>query len=213
MKTVVKTVGGQAVGILLYALMVLFTSVLLMTSPYIGIGMYLLTPLAILFFISIYTILIIEDLVEEEAYNLHIEEYTKKVVINVIISYVIGLVVQTILQTKTGILSYDPIEVSVFVMYLAYIIPYSIVGLITYEDTFDKLGLSKDVLKGYIAVLMVLLMSIFIITSFTKVAFILSGVLVGVTFGLTYLVHMLHNKGQKDLTKGDDLEYTGNEKE
>ena len=211
MKTIFKTVGGQAVGILIYALMVLFTSVLMMASPYIGIVMYLLTPLTILFFISIYTIVIIEDLVEEEAYDLYIEEYAKKVIINVIVSYVIGVAVQIILQTKTGILSYDPVDVSVFVMYLAYIIPYSIVGLKTYGDTFVKLGLSKNVLKGYIAVLMVLLMSIFIITSFTKVAFILSGVLVGVTIGLTCLVQMLHNKGQKDLTKVDVLEYTGNE--
>lgn len=211
MKTVFKTLGGQAVGLLMYALIVLFTSVLMLASPYIGIVMYLLTPLTILFFISIYTILIIEDLVEEEAYDLHIEEYAKKVIINVIVSYVIGLAVQIILQTKTGILSYDPVEISVFVMYLAYIIPYSIVGLKTYEDTFDKLGLSKDVLKGYIAVLMVLLMSIFIITSFTKVAFILSGVLAGVTIVLTYLVQRLHSKGKKYLTKGDDFEYTGNE--
>ena len=150
-------------------------------------------------------------MVEEEAYDLYIEEYAKKVIINVIVSYVIGVAVQIILQTKTGILSYDPVDVSVFVMYLAYIIPYSIVGMITYGDTFVKLGLSKDVLKGYIEVLMLLLMSIFIITSFTKVAFILSGVLVGVTIGLTCLVQMLHNKGQKDLTKVDVLEYTGNE--
>lgn len=211
METVFKTVGGQAVGILLYAIMVLFTSVLMLASPYIGISLYILTPLVVLFFISIYTILIIEDLVEEEAYDLHIDEYVKKVVINVIISYVIGLVVQVIIQTKTGILSYDPVEISVFVMYLAYIIPYSIVGFKTYGDTFVKLGLSKNVLKGYIAVLMVLLMSIFIITSFTKVAFILSGVLIGVTIGLTYLVQMLHNKGKKDLTKFNDLEYTVNE--
>ena len=211
MGTAFKTVGGQAVGILLYALMVLFTSVLILASPFIGIGMYLLTPLTILFFISIYTIEIIEDLVEEEAYDLHIDEYVKKVSINSIVSFVIGLTLQFLMQTQTGILSHDPIETSVFIIYLAYVVPYGVIGLKTYEDTFNKLGLSKNVLKGYIAVLMVLLMSIFIITSFTKVAFILSGVLVGVTIGLTYLVQMLHNKGQKDLTKGDDFEYTGNE--
>ena len=211
MGTAFKTVGGQAVGILLYALMLLFTSVLILASPYIGIGMYLLTPLTILLFISIYTIVIIEDLVEEEAYDIHIDEYVKKVSINTIVSFVIGLTLQFLMQTQTGILSHDPIETSVFIIYLAYVVPYGVIGLKTYEDTFVKLGLSKDVLKGYIAVLMVLLMSIFIITSFTKVAFILSGVLIGVTIGLTYLVQMLHNKREKGLTKGYDLGYTGNE--
>lgn len=211
MKTVLKTVGGQAVGILLYSLLILSTSLLMLASPYIGIGMYVLAPLAVLFFISLYTILLIEDLAEEETFELHIEEYIKKASINTTATFVIGLIIQFLMETQTGILSHDPIETSIFIIYLAYVVPYGVIGLKSYEETFNKLGLSKDVLKGYIAMLMVLLMSIFIITSFTKIAFILSGILVVATILLTYQVTNIHNKEQNDLTNTVDLEYTEDE--
>lgn len=211
MKTVFKTVGGQVLGVLMYGLMLLFMVLTVMLSPKIASGIYLLSTLIVMMYTTLYTILILKDLVEEDTFNENVKEYIKKASINVFVSYIIGMTIHIILQEVTGISSYDPIETSVFLVSLAYIVPYGVIGLKTYEGTFNKMGMSKDVLKAYIAVVMVILMSIFIITSITQTAIIISGVLVIVAILLVNLVINMNKKEQNELTKGDVLEYTGNE--
>ena len=211
MKTVFKTVGGQALGVLMYGLMLLFMILTVMLSPKIASGIYLLSTLIVMMYTTLYTILILKDLVEEDTFNENVKEYIKKASINVFVSYIIGTTIYIILQEVTGISSYDPIETSVFLVSLAYIVPYGVIGLKTYEDTFNKMGMSKDVLKAYIAVVMVILMSIFIITSITQTAIIISGVLVIVAILLVNLVINMNKKEQNELTNKEDLEYTGNE--
>lgn len=212
MKTVFKTVGGQVLGVLMYGLMLLFMILTVMLSPKIASGIYLLTTLIVMMYTTLYTILILKDLVEEDTFNENVKEYIKKASINVFVSYIIGMTIHIILQEVTGISSYDPIETSVFLVSLAYIVPYGVIGLKTYEDTFNKMGMSKDVLKAYIAVVMVILMSIFIITSFTQTAIIISGVLVIIAILLVNLVIKMNKKEQNELTNKEDLEYTEEEK-
>ena len=212
MKTVFKTVGGQVLGVLMYGIMLLFMVLTVMLSPKIASWIYLLSTLIVMMYTTLYTILILKDLVEEDTFNENVKEYIKKASINVFVSYIIGMTINIILQEVTGISSYDPIETSVFLVSLAYIVPYGVIGVNTYEDTFNKMGMSKDVLKAYIAVVMVILMSIFIITSITQTAIIISGVLVIVAILLVNLAINMNKKEQNELTNKEDLEYTDEEK-
>lgn len=207
MKTILKSVGVYVIGALLYGLMLFMTVLTSGMSPYVTIATYLLAPLVIIVYITITSLFLIEELVGEEQIDIHMDELVKKMGTTVLLTFIIGVIVQYIMVANTGIMNKDPIETSIFLINLAYIIPYGLLANTLYKELFDKLELEKSVLSEYVAITMLSILSILLLMSLTRWAVISSIIMYTVVVFIT--LHLKEN--EKGLTGGNDLEYNEEE--
>lgn len=157
-------------------------------------------PMVALFTITMFTTIIFWDRLDALDDNA-LWEIVKDICINLFSTFCMGLCLNVLMAMYWSGLNQLSGSTVIMVSSLAYVIPYSLIGLKLYMSSFDELELSKGGIQCYIGLVVSSVLASQLLTSFYGRGVVFGILFVGVSYVFAYVLGEMLTTDKKELTE------------